>query len=600
MLKKALLGTGDTHELCSAHLLRQMTQKFRILDPTALIESVFQYFECQITETTAPHCLLEYFCNGTLCRGQLHHSERAKPLLLFVSIENDRTFLLGGITFTHYTRLLEEQCFIDYSNITLENIEHFFEDHGLLAYISPFDRNKFVEMEPTEMGSLVHSYYCNLEAGISQKWDDSIHPMVMRYLLVLCSASPRLSSMLKTYLLNNFVERLKRLAHNPLFVAEFVAAWLKFDFEVVPIESYIDFRERYYECELFYTAHFEVEQSCPAYVILAPVTTCLWHLPGNPCTICHRVDCRRSAPRIGRLPLPDRMLHDVGVTAFENFLHRRLIRLARQEGTNAAIDIWTRLTMTKTDNSDFREFWFDRAEMSQLYREIVAESEPHRRTTPHLHQMQVFLSNAAANYRARFQVDPYYDPVVFEVLFLIWSELRERDTPTEWNAPLPTAKTREPFQLSVADEEITEFTQRFWPPCMQKLFNECEDERHLNNTERVRVSRFILDSRYPPELGRRLWREFFRRTRINTDEEAFWRGEYGAHFLYQENAVRRSLFPSCARMRESNHCVHPDIEDIARSNCLNLANAKRVEAGKEPRPNWRIYGPMSYSLLTQS
>lgn len=598
MLDQLYLGKGDARELCSAYLHRKMEQKFRVLDPQ-LLDCVFQCFECQIRESTTIHSLLEYFCGETLCRGQLYHTERSKPLLLFVRVEGEKVFLLGGLTFADYTKLLEEQCFIDYNNITLERVENFFNDSGLLSYTSPFDQRKFTEMEPAEMGALVHSYYFNLEAGISQKWDDNIHPVVMRYLLVLCSASPRLSEMLKTYLLNNFIERLDRLAHNPLFVAEFIAAWLKFDMRTIPVTDYAEFRERFPECECFYAAHWEMAQSCPAFLVLAPVMTCLWHLPGNPCSICQREDCPRSGPFVGKVPLPENMLRHIGITAFENFLHQRLIRLARNEGTNSAIDIWTRLTMKKTED-DFREYWFSKAEMSQLYHECVNETKPHRRTAPHLHQIQVFLSNAAANYRARFQVDPYYDPVVFEVLFLIWAELRERESLTEWNAPLPNAPKREPFKFNVANEELVQFIEQHWPPCMRKLFHQCEGERHLTNAERMRVSRFILDSRYEPEFGRRLWREFFRRTTINTDEESFWRGSYGAHFLYQENAARRSLFPSCARMRESGHCVHADIEDIARNNCLNLANHRRREMDKESLPNWVIFGPMSFSLLTQT
>jgi hypothetical protein len=599
MLDRILLGKGNVFELCYAHVMRQISQRFRIIEPNAIVKSLFQCFRCHITEKTTTQSLFEYFCGEIRCRGQLHHSERSKPLLLFVHVVDEQVFLLGGLTFVEYTRLLEEQCFIDYSNISLERVERFFDDSNLLSYASPFDTTKFQEMNPSEVGMLVHSYYCNLESGISQKWDDQIHPVVMRYLLVLCSASPRLVGMLKNYLIKNFIERLERLEHNPLFLAEFIAAWLKFDMCVVPLSDYAEFRQRYPDCEQFYAAHWEVQQTSPAFVVLAPILTAVWHLPGNPCTVCQHLNCPRSAPIVGRLPLPDNMLKQIGIAAFENLLHERLIRLARTEGTNSAIDIWTRLTMKKTDE-DFREYWFNKDEMSKIYREYVDETKPHRRTPMHLHQMQVFLSNAAANYRARFQVDPYYDPVVFEVLFLVWSELREREPIAEWNAPLPKGQSRETFKMSVPDEEIQIFINTYWPPCMRNLFFLCEGERHLSNAERTRVSRFILDSRYEPEFGRRIWREFFRNTTINTDEEAFWRGEYGAHFLYQENAIRRSLFPSCSRMIESGHCVHNDIEALARSKCLSLANNQRAAMLKEPRPGWQIYGPMSYSLLTQS
>lgn len=594
MLERIALGSRDPISLCAEYLLRNLSLKSEQVEQA--VRALLSCVLCEVSTATNEHSLVEYMWQGERCRGQLHHTEKLKPLILFVQEEHSIYYLLGGISAAAYQTVMNEYCFINYGNVKMEAIWTFFDDCKLLSMLPSIHCQHFPEMEPSEMAMLVHSYYCQVEYGLTQAWSEEMHPLAMKYLMVLCSASPRLCQLLQVYLMRSFTARLDMLKHNPLLLLEFVHKWLKLEIEVTYIDNYEQFQDEFPECERFYSAH--TEQSCPTYVFTIASLAVLWNLPGNYCPLCNRLDCYRCPIRMGKVTLPDILFYQTASSAYGQYLHRKLIEIARKQGTRGAIDIWTRLTMTKTEE-DQRETWFSKAEMNKIFQEYKGETSEHRRTHLNDKHLQTYLSNSAVNYRALLKVDDHYDPVVLEILFLIWSELRERQPETEYKAPLPPSQQSKPtFRFEVT--ELHAFINAYWPPCMKALFEQCVGPRHLNNSERVRVSRFLLDCRYEAEFARQLWREFFRNTDVgNCSEEAFWKEEYGVHFLYQEKAPRNKMFPVCGRMAELELCPLGDIEEVAQAKCFSLANEARAALGKLPRQKWIIYGPMSYALMTQ-
>lgn len=593
------MGSREPLELCVEYLCKTFGSEFKYLDSLPNLGSVLSCIICNVTPETKAHNLIEC-SNGS--KGQVHHSQKLKPLLLFLTQENGLYYLLGGMTCAYYQSFLAEHCFVTYGDLEFEQVRGFFNDQGLLSMMPSIHCREFSDIDCSEMAMLVHSYYCHLEYGIAQQWSEEVHPMANKYLLVLCSASPRLCGLVKPYLLNSFNEKLERLKHNPLLLLVFVQKWLKIELEVSFIEDYSEFQTKFSRCERAYAAHFDAAQTCPSYVFTVGFSQALWHLPGNLCELCKRMDCYRSPVEVGKIRFTDFHLQRVALTAYQSYLHRKLIELARTLGTRGAIDIWTRLTMKKTED-DHKQFWFSKDEMERIYLEYREATEEHRRKQINDSHLQTYLSNSAVKYRANFRVDDYYDAVVTEVLFLIWNELREREPISRCATALPKNNNTErpAFQYSIEDQNaMDEFVAQHWPKCMQNLYFQCFGDRHLVNSERTRVSRFILDCRYEPEFARRLWRSFFLKTKVgDCTEDQFWKGEYGVHFLYQEKATKRNLFPSCGRMMEIDACPLGDIEEVAQSNCFKLGNESRVGLGKAPRQMWKIYGPMSYALMTQ-
>ena len=596
MLERVALGSRQPIALCVEYLTKQISAKFEHIDLEQGLAALITCIICEVSSTTTEHSLIEYLHDGERCKGQLHQAEKLKPLILFLWHSGSMYYLLGGMTAIAYHTTLEEQYFINYGNLSFDKIWEFFDDQKLLAMLPSIHCRTFPEMEPSEMAMLVHSYYCQVEYGTTQLWSEEMHPLAMKYLLTLCSASTRLCELVKNYLLRNLAARMDKLSHNPLLLLEFILKWLKCEIAVEFVSDYANLQAQHPSCEKFFAAHYD--QSCPTYVFTVGHLNTLWNLPGNPCTFCRRLDCYRCPVEIGKVKLPDALFYRTALTIYENYLHRKLIEIARSQGTRGAIDIWTRLTMVKTE-SDQRESWFSKPEMERIYREYLDKTEEHRRNHLSNKQLQIYLSNSAVNYRACFKVDDHYDPVVMEILFLIWTELRERQPEIECKAPLPASQGTKPtFRFEIT--EMGTFIATYWPPCMKALFERCRGERHLNNSERTRVSRFILDCRYEAEFARQLWREFFRNTDVgNCSEEVFWKEEYGVHFLYQEKATHRKLYPACGRMIELELCPLGDIEDVAQAACFRLGNETRGTLGKSQRQTWRIYGPMSYALMTQ-
>lgn len=602
MIEKIVLGSRDPAELCLEYVLKKLGSEFKHLQALSQLQLAFSCIICHVTPETTQHTLLEYRYGEELCRGQLHHRHKLKPLLLFLSHENGMFYLLGGMTLVYYHITLEERYFFTYGDLGFEQIWKFFDDQKLLGMMPSIHCREFPDIDCSEMAMLVHSYYCQLEYGAPQQWSEEVHPVAMKYLLVLCSASPRLCELVKPYLINSFNEKLERLKHNPVMLLAFVQKWLKLEMEVTFIEDYAQFQKQFPACERAYSAHFDSTQNCPTFVFKVGFASAMWHLPGNACELCQRLDCPRSSIEIGKVCLTDYHLQRVATTAYQSYLHRKLIELARSLGTRGAIDIWTRLTMKKTED-DHKQFWFSKQEMERIYLEFRAETEAHRRTQVNDSLLQTFLSNSAVKYRANFRIDDYYDPVVTEVIFLVWNELRDRAPTAHCPTALPKTQAGDKPLFKYNFEEqtaIDEFIAQHWPPCIKDLYFQCTGDRHLVNSERIRVSRFILDCRYEPEFARQLWRSFFINTDVgNCSEEAFWKGVYGTHFLYQEKANKSHLYPSCGRMIELGTCPHGDIEDVAQNACACMGNETRAKLGKAPRHTWKIYGPKSYALMTQ-
>jgi len=602
MIERIALGSREPTELCVEYLLKKLGSEFKHIQALPSLASLLTCVVCTVTPETGEHTLLEYQYGEEQCRGQLHYQHKLKPLLLFLSHENGLFYLIGGMPSAHYQTLLAERYFITYGDLNFDQLWSFFDDQKLLSMMPAIHCREFPDIDCSEMAMMVHQYYCHLEAGVAQQWSEEVHPMANKYLLVLCSASPRLSELVVPYLVNSFNEKLERLKHNPLLLLVFVQKWLKIEMGVTFISDYQEFQSQHSACERAYAAHFDAAQTCPVFVFTVRFSQAIWHLPGNVCELCGRLDCYRSPAEVGKISLADFYLRRVAVTAYQSYLHRKLIELARTLGTRGAIDIWTRLTMKKTED-DHKQFWFSKQEMERIYLEYHNATKAHRKKQINDQHLQTYLSNSAVKYRANFKVDDYYDAVVGEVLFLVWNELREREPVDRCTAALPKGggPAKPAFSYSFESQTaIDEFITQHWPLCMQNLYFQCHGDRHLVNSERTRVSRFILDCRYEPQFARQLWRNFFINTVVgDCTEELFWKGEYGIHFLYQEKATKRNLFPSCGRMLESNHCPHGDIEDVAQSTCLRLGNESRAKLGKAPRHTWKIYGPMSYALMTQ-
>lgn len=597
MLERIALGTKEPEKLCFDYLVKRLTLKFEHVSENG-ISALFTCVVCTVCPETNSHSLLTYYYEEKQCYGQLHHQHRLKPLILFLCQDGGTYYLLGGMSIVQYNAILLENWCISYGDIKEADIWRFFDDRGLLSMMPSIHCHDFPDMDPSELANLVYSDYCQVEYGVTRKWDEEMHPLVMKYLIALCSASPRLSQALQQYLVNSFVAKLEQIQHNPLILLEFVLKWLQCELPIEFVENYEQVKSS--RCADFCAHHNPFEPSCPSFLFTVPISEVLWQLPNNPCIQCNALNCPRSIASRGKIDLPDFMLRHVAKSIYANYLHRHLIEVARSQGTRAAIDVWTRLTMKKTDDSQ-RETWFIKEELDQLFKEYWNATEKHRRTAVNEHQLRVYLSNAAVNYRALFKIDEHYDPMVFEIIFMVWTELRERRGEIEQHQVSQLVSAINNFSFTVENTEFSQFVDTYWPPCMRNLFHLCKGERHLNNGERTMVSRFLLDCRYESAFARALWREFFVRTDVGdcTDAE-FWKGEYGQHFVFQEKHLKKkSYFPRCASVQTLGHCPLGDIEDAAKATCFNMANECRVAMGKPARRNWRIFGPMSIALMKQ-
>lgn len=166
------------------------------------------------------------------------------------------------------------------------------------------------------------------------------------------------------------------------------------------------------------------------------------------------------------------------------------------------------------------------------------------------------------------------------------------DTTVSVSGDLPTTR-----------DQLIEYAQRYWPPCMQALVELCKGHRHLQHEERIKMAALLRVFGYSPAQAEQLWWNLFRETLANTHyvtQEAFLEGEHGQVIINDYKANKqRNVGVHCESLIRKKLCPFVetgDIEDLvstARKHCTESLQKYRASKGlRELR--YPIYSPKNY------
>lgn len=151
-------------------------------------------------------------------------------------------------------------------------------------------------------------------------------------------------------------------------------------------------------------------------------------------------------------------------------------------------------------------------------------------------------------------------------------------------------------------EELVEESNRYWPPCMQRMAAGRVGDNHMQHDQRVRMAALIRTLGYLEPQGVELWRLLFERTRIYTGPANFFQSAQGIVILYDYRRNKQNdIGVSCRALVSKRFCPFApasgqlqDIEELTKG-CQQQCKAQFGEQN----PGWymphtRVKSPRDY------
>lgn len=179
--------------------------------------------------------------------------------------------------------------------------------------------------------------------------------------------------------------------------------------------------------------------------------------------------------------------------------------------------------------------------------------------------------------------------------FPVWPLKRTLDyTDEELYEQHPELKSLHQEIMPTTYEDLLELSQRYWPPCMQRLAANRVGGNHMQHTDRVRMAALIRTFGYTKQQGFELWHRLFERTQSYPGFNKFLKSPAGLviEYDYKKNKLI-DIGVSC-RALIPNFCPFSigrkpgEVRDIEETACKAQCKAQFIQQN----PGWNMPYPL--------
>jgi hypothetical protein len=526
--------------------------------------------------------------NGDLPVGMLPRDLPQLAYLLFVHIDMYYVFIFGLLKRSQFEEIINSEGYATYKHINrfvwerTESYE-FPLDAGYYEDPAHFDFER-------EQQHLVADVFFGRIAKIRDKelglpYELELMRLGFLYTSLLVSVGSDMIKLFEAAELELLWDRLRALT-NHLDRARFASGWFPGLLEVItPEEPRFALKNQhtspnslYTQVFRFYRQHWKTDDPC---VLYEGDVQYLTELMLPQCPLCGRWDCTRLPVSNGRITF--------GHMELSQFLTNRFHKQLNVDTS------WAN-SIAGTIFAD--QFWFSENPQRELALNFKRVGERPEARKQSLNNM------IAMAQRALDQLSETERWMVMEFGQSYIAEIREC-----MEDLLPKPRNNHHVQVAfegVEDaipqsrEELIQYAERYWPPCLVAYVKSCQGFKHLKHPDRRKVSAMLKLFGYPLDAAQQMFWLMFSDTRVEalTGKSEFLVGKRGSIIANDfGNGKNTNLGVSCRALIGAGQCPfsgNVDMEDIARTGCSTHMNELRVAEGKLSRELFPIASPRSY------
>lgn len=586
--------------------------KFKVSKaPARMLYELTTIVHCEFsgTEQLKDTVVFDFLRNGSPVQ------RKAYSHLLFVSTYQMHQVVVGALMNSTFEETMSKKFCITFEDLQVRETSAMFYGHSLFLskdYYMLDGCNANPTERDAKLGERLLSRFNAFELKQDLVFWSKYEPFVFHWMLVLVSGCDYYAEKFIDFECRQLQNRLDQLKHNVLMQFEYAKKWLRWDLTPIPLEihrnanniKFLDFddplRFIYEHCNDHYP-------DAPSHLLDVTADMVNWQRPNVKCIQCDKYDCMKCPIAEGKLKVPIQMTPYLAVKTLRTHLRDVIQRYRQRYHTRHGFDVWPEVGSNPTEveiDAYIRRTFNEAGRPKRVHAEIAVEQFI-RSTATRVVDLQLFT-----------ELDYL---IVKRVVLPLWKHMAEMSEddytpiPPKAATPAPRGVMDKPTSrptLFTFDHITTkeQFDEEFSkPPCVKRMIETCIGDKHIGNTERVQMFRFITAKATTHDQAKLLCLFLFQDTNVfkhtcGSNPEEFWKHDIGRSFIYVlENYTKRD--PTCKSWIEKDICVHAkagvgDIEDLmnaATHVCTEMINKTRTSTGKYPLPpKFQIWSPVKF------